>query len=35
MVCVNPTGAATLTYGITCMLEAMEELKGEGWKEPA
>lgn len=35
MVCVNPTGAATLTYGITCMLEAMEELKSEGWKEPA
>ena len=35
MVCVNPTGAATLTYGITCMLEAIEELKAEGWTEPA
>jgi alkylhydroperoxidase/carboxymuconolactone decarboxylase family protein YurZ len=34
MVCVNPTGAATLTYGITCMLEAIEELKAEGWSEP-
>lgn len=34
MVCVNPTGAATLTYGITCMLEAIEELRSEGWTPP-
>ncbi len=33
MVCVNPCGAKVLTYGVTCMLEAMEELKTEGWKE--
>ena len=30
MVCVNPCGAKVLTYGVTCMLEAMEELKAEG-----
>ena len=30
MVCVNPCGAKVLTYGVTCMLEAMEELKQEG-----
>ena len=34
MVCVNPGGAMTLTYGVTCMLEAIEELKAEGWTEP-
>ena len=31
MVCVNPCGAKVLTYGVTCMLEAIEELKAEGW----
>jgi len=30
MVCVNPCGAKVLTYGVTCMLEAMEEMKAEG-----
>ena len=35
MVCVNPGGAMVLTYGVTCMLEAIEELKSEGWTEPA
>ena len=30
MVCVNPCGAKVLTYGVTCMLEAIEELKSEG-----
>ena len=34
MVCVNPCGAKVLTYGGTCMLEAMEELKAEGWEAP-
>lgn len=29
MVCVNPCGMKVLTYGVTCMLEAMEELKAE------
>ena len=29
MVCVNPCGAKVLTYGVTCMLEAIEELKTE------
>lgn len=29
MVCVNPCGAKVLTYGVTCMLEAMAELKTE------
>lgn len=32
MVCVNPGGAMVLTYSITCMLEAIEELQKEGWK---
>lgn len=32
MVCVNPCGAKVLTYGVTCMLEAIEELKTEGWE---
>ena len=32
MVCVNPCGAKVLTYGVTCMLEAMEELEAEGWR---
>ena len=32
MVCVNPCGAKVLTYGVTCMLEALEELKSEGWE---
>lgn len=31
MVAVNPAGARVLTYGVTCMLEAMEELRNEGW----
>lgn len=35
MVAVNPAGAMTLTYGVTCMLEAMEELRAQGWSEPA
>ena len=29
MVCVNPCGAKVLTYGVTCMLEALEEIKAE------
>ena len=29
MVCVNPCGMKVLTYGVTCMLEAMEEIKME------
>jgi alkylhydroperoxidase/carboxymuconolactone decarboxylase family protein YurZ len=29
MVCVNPCGAKVLTYGVTCMLEAIEEMKSE------
>ncbi len=35
MVCVNPCGAKVLTYGVTCMLEAIEELKQEGQARPA
>jgi len=31
MVCVNPCGMKVLTYGVTCMLEALDELKSEGW----
>jgi len=27
MVCVNPCGMKVLTYGVTCMLEAMQELE--------
>jgi|SRR6476469_5046532 alkylhydroperoxidase/carboxymuconolactone decarboxylase family protein YurZ len=34
MVCVNPCGAKVLTYGVTCMLEAIEELKAEGLTAP-
>jgi len=34
MVCVNPCGAKVLTYGVTCMLEAIEELKAEGITAP-
>ncbi len=34
MVCVNPCGAKVLTYGVTCMLEAMEELGAESWRAP-
>ena len=34
MVCVNPCGAKVLTYGVTCMLEAMQELEAEK-KRPA
>lgn len=30
MVCVNPAGTKVLTYGVTCMLEAMAELEAEG-----
>ena len=33
MVCVNPCGAKVLTYGVTCMLEAMEELASEQQQE--
>jgi alkylhydroperoxidase/carboxymuconolactone decarboxylase family protein YurZ len=29
MVCVNPCGAKVLTYGVTCMLEAMAEIRAE------
>lgn len=29
MVCVNPCGAKVLTYGVTCMLEAIDEMKAE------
>lgn len=29
MVCVNPCGMKVLTYGVTCMLEALEEIKAE------
>ena len=29
MVCVNPCGMKVLTYGVTCMLEAIEEIKAE------
>ena len=32
MVCVNPGGAMVLTYSVTCMLEALEELEEEGWQ---
>lgn len=31
MVAVNPAGARVLTYGVTCMLEAISELEGEGF----
>ncbi len=34
MVCVNPAGSKVLTYGVTCMLEAMDELRDEGWTPP-
>ena len=34
MVCVNPCGAKVLTYGVTCMLEAMAELESGGWRPP-
>ena len=30
MVCVNPCGMKVLTFGVTCMLEAMQELAAEG-----
>ena len=29
MVCVNPCGTKVLTYGVTCMLEALEEIEEE------
>lgn len=29
MVCVNPCGMKVLTYGVTCMLEAMQELESD------
>lgn len=32
MVAVNPAGARVLTYGVTCMLEALAELESEGWR---
>lgn len=31
MVAVNPAGARVITYGVTCMLEAIEQLEAEGW----
>lgn len=34
MVAVNPAGARVLTYGVTCMLEAIEQLEAEGWSPP-
>jgi alkylhydroperoxidase/carboxymuconolactone decarboxylase family protein YurZ len=34
MVCVNPCGMKVLTYGVTCMLEAMEEIRAEA-RNPA
>ena len=34
MVAVNPAGARVLTYGVTCMLEAMDELEAEGFELP-
>lgn len=34
MVGVNPAGARVLTYGVTCMLEAIDELEAEGWTAP-
>lgn len=34
MVAVNPAGARVLTYGVTCMLEAIEELQQTGWSAP-
>jgi alkylhydroperoxidase/carboxymuconolactone decarboxylase family protein YurZ len=34
MVCVNPCGMKVLTYGVTCMLEAMAELKAEAGGAP-
>jgi alkylhydroperoxidase/carboxymuconolactone decarboxylase family protein YurZ len=35
MVCVNPCGAKVLTYGVTCMLEAMAEMKTEAGNQAA
>ena len=35
MVCANPCGAKVLTYGVTCMLEAIDELKQEAQARPA
>jgi alkylhydroperoxidase/carboxymuconolactone decarboxylase family protein YurZ len=38
MVCVNPCGTKVLTYGVTCMLEAIEEMEREdaaGRADPA
>lgn len=32
MVCVNPAGTKVLTYGVTCMLEAMADLEAEGFE---
>ena len=34
MVAVNPAGARVLTYGVTCMLEAIGQLEAEGWGQP-
>lgn len=34
MVAVNPAGARVLTYGVTCMLEAIEQLEADGWVSP-
>lgn len=31
MVAVNPAGARVLTYGVTCMLEAIDQLRADGW----
>lgn len=35
MVCVNPAGTKVLTYGVTCLLEAMDELATEASGPPA
>jgi alkylhydroperoxidase/carboxymuconolactone decarboxylase family protein YurZ len=33
LVGVNPAGARVITYGVTCMLEAIGQLEAEGWVE--
>jgi hypothetical protein len=30
-----PDYMEVLTYGVTCMLEALDELKAEGWAPPS
>ncbi|MDH4117776.1 MAG: carboxymuconolactone decarboxylase family protein [Acidimicrobiia bacterium] len=34
LVAVNPAGARVITYGVTCMLEAISQLEAEGWNAP-